>query len=355
MDKQLEELLKYMVKREASDLHLAVDCQPKVRIDEILIDSPYEVLSQPELEKLVFSVLPSHLKDKFKKNKELDFSFGIQGLGRFRMNVFFQRDKIGAAIRALPEKVGSFKELGLPVDVVTSFIRKPKGLVLITGATGMGKSTTIASMITRINQQRRCHIVTIEDPIEYVFNNDKALINQREIGQDTYSFANGLKYVLRQDPDVILIGELRDLETIEQALNVAETGHLVFSTLHTSDTVQTVNRIIDVFPEYKQQQVRIQLSFVLVGVIGQVLIPRVDARGRILATEVLVANHAVKSMIREEKVHQIYSVIQTSQKEGMKTMNQSLYELYKEKKISYEDAITRTLTPKALIDMIERG
>lgn len=354
MDKYLKEILEYMVRKEATDLHLAEDSAPKIRIDELLMDSSYEVLNAETIRRLVYSLLPEQLIKKFEDQKELDFSFGLKGLGRFRMNLFYQRDKIGAAIRALPEEVGDFEELGLPFSVMNNLIRKPKGLILITGATGSGKSTTLASMIKKINQERRCHIVTIEDPIEYIFHNKKALIDQREVGRDTYSFTNALKYVLRQDPDVILIGELRDLETIEQALNIAETGHLVFSTLHTSDTVQTVNRIIDVFPEYKQQQVRMQLSFVLLGVIGQQLIPKVNAPGRVLATEVLVANHAVRSMIREEKTHQIYSVIQTNKKEGMKTMNQSLYELYQEKEISYEDAITRTLNPEELKEMIEK-
>jgi len=353
MLKQLQDMLDYMINRNATDLHLAANSSPKIRVDEILVDLPGETLTKEETEKLIFSLIPVHLKDKFDKNKELDFSFGIQGLGRFRVNVFLQRDNIGSAIRALPERVSSFSELGLPVAVVESFIKKPKGLVLITGSTGSGKSTTLASMINKINSEKRCHIMTVEDPIEYVFKNEKALINQREVGQDTHSFTDGLKYILRQDPDVILIGELRDLETIEQALNVAETGHLVFSTLHTSDTVQTVNRVIDVFPDYKQQQVRTQLSFVLLGVIGQQLIPRANGSGRVLATEVLVASHAIKSMIREEKAHQIYSIIQTNQKEGMKTMNQSLYELYKQKKILYEDAIGRTLDPKGLEEMIE--
>jgi len=355
MLKQIKELLEYMIKRDASDLHLSVNSAPKVRIDEVLVDGPGEVLSHADVEKLVFSLLTQDLKDRFARDKELDFSFGIEKLGRFRVNVFLQRDSMGASIRALPVKISTFDELGLPVDVMESFIKKPNGLVLITGATGSGKSTTIASMINSINSERRCHIITAEDPIEYIFNNKMALVEQREIGRDTHSFSNSLKYVLRQDPDVILIGELRDLETIEQALNIAETGHLVFSTLHTSDAVQTINRLIDVFPDYKQQQVRIQLSFVLLGVVGQQLIPRENANGRVLATEVLIASGAVKSMIREKKIHQVYSVIQTNQKEGMRTMDQSLYGLHKSGQISYENAIIRTLNRKALIDMIKAG
>lgn len=355
MEEYFKEILEYIVEREATDLHLSVGSAPKIRIDELLMDSSFSELTEDKIKEVVYSVLPDHLIEKFNKNKELDFSFGIEGLGRFRLNLFYQRDKVGASIRVLPEEIGNFKKLGLPVKVMNNLTRKPKGLVLITGATGSGKSTTLASMINKINREKRCHIVTIEDPIEYIFHNEKALIDQREVGKDTSSYTTALKYVLRQDPDVILVGELRDLESVEQALNIAETGHLVLSTLHTSDTVQTINRIIDIFPQYKQQQVRAQLSFVLSGVVGQQLIPRSNKRGRVLATEVLVANSAVRSMIREEKAHQIYSTIQTGQKLGMKTMNQSICELYKNDKISYDDAISRTLDPKGLIDMIKRG
>ncbi len=348
----LKELLKHMVDREASDLHLAVGSAPKIRTDELLMDTLYDKLSKEDIEKMLFDVIPSHLIDKFKREKELDFSFGIEKLGRFRLNLFIERDNIGAAVRALPYIIDSFENLGLPVNIMESMIRKPKGLILVTGTTGSGKSTTLAAMVNRINELKHCHIVTIEDPIEYVFNNKKALITQREVGRDTDSFTKSLKYVLRQDPDVILIGELRDLESIEQALNIAETGHLVLSTLHTSDTVQTINRIIDVFPEYKQQQVRVQLSFVLAGVIGQELIPIANSNGRVLATEVLIANHAVKSMIREEKAHQIYSAIQTGHESGMRTMNKSISNLYKQNKITYEDAMARSMDPKALASMI---
>lgn len=355
MNDYFREILEYIVEREATDLHLSVGSAPKIRIDELLMDSSFEKLSEDRIEELVYSVLPDELIKKFHKNKELDFSFGIKGLGRFRLNLFYQRDKVGASIRALPEEIGSFQDLGLPVKVMDDLTRRPKGLILITGATGSGKSTTLASMINKLNKEKRAHIITIEDPIEYVFPNKKALVEQREVGRDTSSYTTALKYVLRQDPDIILVGELRDLESVEQALNIAETGHLVLSTLHTSDTVQTINRIIDIFPQYKQQQVRAQLSFVLVGVVGQQLIPKKDKEGRVLATEVLVANSAVRSMIREEKTHQIYSSIQTGQKLGMRTMNQSICKLYKSGKISYDDAISRTLDPKGLIDMIERS
>lgn len=353
MISKLEELLELMVQREASDLHLAVGSPPKIRTDEVLVDSSYEELTNEKLEDLVFEVVPSHLADKFKREKELDFSFGVEKLGRFRVNLFLQQDNVGAAIRALPKEVGSFADLGLPEKTMQSFINKPKGLVLVTGATGSGKSTTLASMVNNINKLRRCHIMTIEDPVEYVFENEKALINQREVGRDTDSFTSALKYVLRQDPDVILIGELRDLESIRQALNIAETGHLVLSTLHTSDVVQTVNRIIDVFPNYQQQQVRVQLSFVLAGIIGQELIPKADTNGRVLATEVLISNPAIRSMIRDKKEHQISSVIQTAQKEGMHTMNHSLCNLYKQGLITHADAISRSIDPKSLEQMIK--
>jgi twitching motility protein PilT len=345
---QIETLLKMMVERNASDLHLSVFSPPQLRIDEKLVPTEYPPLSPDDTKKLAYSILKPQQIEKFEREFELDASFGIEGLGRFRVNVFLQRGYVGTAIRLLPAGIMSFKECGLPVDIVESLCKRPKGLVLVTGATGSGKSTTLASMVDKINSERNCHIVIIEDPIEYIHKNKKALVDQREVESDTHSFAQALKHVLRQDPNVILIGEMRDLETIEAALTIAETGHLVLSTLHTSDAVQTTNRIVDVFPAHQQQQVRIQLSFVLLAVLSQQLIPKASGRGRVLATEVMIANSAVRSLIREAKTHQLMSIIQTCQKEGMKTMNQSLFELYQQKLISYEDAIARSTDPEDL-------
>ena len=345
---QIETLLKLMVQKGASDLHLSVFSPPQLRIDEQLVPTEFAVLAAEDAKRLAYSMLkPQHI-EKFERELELDVSFGIEGLGRFRVNVFLQRGYVSAAVRLLPLHIMSFEECGLPLNVVEDLCKRPKGLVLVTGATGSGKSTTLASMVDKINSERNCHIVIVEDPIEYVHKNKKALVDEREVGSDTTSFAQSLKHVLRQDPNVILIGEMRDLETIEAALDIAETGHLVLSTLHTSDAVQTINRVIDVFPSHQQQQVRIQLSFVLLGILAQQLIPRASGHGRVLATEVLIATPAVRSLVREAKTHQLYSVIQTSQKEGMRTMNQTLFELYTKKLISYEDAILRSTDPDDL-------
>jgi twitching motility protein PilT len=269
-------------------------------------------------------------------------SFGIGGLGRFRTNVFMQRGAVGAVLRVIPYEIKGFRELGLPEDLCAMIASFPKGLVLVTGATGSGKSTTLAAMIDYVNRTRNEHIITIEDPIEFVHKNKCCLVNQREVGSDTHGFKNALKTVLRQDPDVVLIGEMRDMETIEAALVLAETGHLTFGTLHTSDCVQTINRIIDVFPAYQQQQVRTQLSFVLMAVFCQQLLPKADGRGRCLAAEMMIVNAAVRSLIRDDKAHQIYSVIQTGGKQGMMTMNQALFNLVQKRQCSYEDALERT-------------
>jgi twitching motility protein PilT len=319
-----------------------------LRIDEKLVHTEFPPLGAEDSKRLAYSMLKPAQIEKFERELELDVSFGIEGLGRFRVNVFVQRGYTGAAVRLLPLHIMNFEECGLPLNVAEDLCKRPRGLVLVTGATGSGKSTTLASMVDKINSERNCHIVIIEDPIEYVHKNKKALVDQREVGSDTQSFAQSLKHVLRQDPNVILIGEMRDLETIEAALDIAETGHLVFSTLHTSDAVQTINRVIDVFPSHQQQQVRVQLSFVLLGIMAQQLIPKANGQGRVLATEVLIATPAVRSLIREAKTHQLYSVIQTSQKEGMRTMNQTLFELYSRKLISYEDAILRSSDPDDL-------
>lgn len=353
MSKDLNQLLKEAVHRGASDLHLGADAKPCIRMDGNLVILDDSVLDAGAVKNLVYSVLTDDQKGKFERDKELDYAFTIQGLSRFRVNVFWQRGCVGAAIRMLPFKIMSFKECGLPVDTVQDFCRRQKGLVLVTGATGSGKSTSLASMIDYINRERDCHIMTVEDPIEYVHTNKKSIIDQREVGSDTHSFAMALKHVLREDPDVILIGEMRDLETIEAALVIAETGHLVFATLHTSDSPQTINRIIDVFPSRQQAQVRTQLSFVLTGILSQQLLQRKDGKGRVLAVEVLVANHAVRSLIRESKIHQIYSVIQTGQKDKMQTMNQALVDLYKKGDISEEEALSSTTEVQDLERMLK--
>ncbi|MBL7069110.1 MAG: PilT/PilU family type 4a pilus ATPase [Candidatus Omnitrophica bacterium] len=342
MKAEMNTLLKLLIQKGGSDLHITCGCPPQIRIDEKLIPTQYDKITPETAKELAHSILNKKQIELFEKNRELDMSFGIRDLSRFRVNVYQQRGSMGIALRAIPFKIMNFEECGVPVDVVTNLCNKPKGLVLVTGSTGSGKSTSLASMIDYISQRRQCHIVTIEDPIEFLHEHKKAIIEQREIGNDTYTFGAALKHVLRQDPDVILIGEMRDLETIESALIIAETGHLVFATLHTSDCVQTINRIVDVFPAYQQAQIRTQLSFVLLGILSQQLIPRAKGVGRVLAVEILVLTPAVRSMIREAKTHQIGSVIQTGQRDGMKTMNQALAELYQRRSITYEDAISRT-------------
>lgn len=335
----IEELLRVMIERRASDLHISAGSPPRLRVDGILMPTEHEVLDAETSQKIIYSILDENQVAEFEKGLELDMSFGIAGIGRFRTNVYMQRGAVGAAIRVIPYEIAAFEELGLPGNVVRNLCDLPKGLVLITGATGSGKSTSLAAMVDYINNNYKKHIVTIEDPIEFVHRNKNCLVNQREVGSDTRSFAEALKHVLRQDPDVVLIGEMRDRETIELALTLAETGHLTFATLHTSDTVQTLNRIIDVFPSNQQPQVRTQLSFVLEGVLCQQLLPHASGRGRVLAAEVMRPNDAIRALVRDNKAHQIYSVIQTGLGAGMRTMNQGLYELYKAGKITYEEAL----------------
>ncbi|MEO0276392.1 MAG: type IV pilus twitching motility protein PilT [candidate division WOR-3 bacterium] len=347
----MRQLLEEMVHRDATDLHISAGSPPLFRIDGVLVPSNYDVLTKEEAQQLVYSVMTEEQKKKLEEEWEVDFSFGITGLSRFRANAYKQRGSVSIAIRTIPYKIRSFEELGLP-PVVEEFASRQKGLVLVTGPTGHGKSTTLASIIEKINNERRCHILTIEDPIEYLFANKKAYITQRQVESDTKSFARALKYALRQDPDVVMIGEMRDLETISAALTISETGHLTLATLHTNSAVESINRIIDVFPPHQQQQVRTQLAFVILGIITQALLPKIGG-GRVLACEVLVATPAVRAMIRDNKIHQIYSLMQAGQKYGMQTMNQSLYKLYMQRKITLETALSFSRDPEELERMIK--
>ncbi len=351
----LYDLLKMMIEKNASDLHITTGSPPRLRIDGKLINIDHPALTPADTKSLCYSILTDAQKHRFEESNELDLSFGVKGLSRFRANIFMQRGAVAGAFRTIPFEIRGFKELGLP-EIVSELVKKPRGLILVTGPTGSGKSTTLAAMIDRINSERSEHIITIEDPIEYLHPHKKCLINQREINADTVSFKAALRYVLRQDPDVVLIGEMRDLETIEAALTVSETGHLTLATLHTNSAVQTINRIIDVFPPHQQEQIRVQLSFVLEGIFAQQLIPKKSGIGRVLAVELLVPNPAIRNLIREDKIHQIYSMMQTGQaKFGMQTMNQSLYELYMKGHLSYEDAVGRSPIPDELIAMIQKG
>jgi len=351
----LHELLKTMVDRGATDLHITTNSPPVIRLDGALERLSYPPFTAPETKRLAYSVLTDSQKHRLEETLELDLSFGIKGLARFRANIFFQRGAIAGAFRRIPYEILGFKELGLPA-VVESLCDRPRGLVLVTGPTGSGKSTTLAAMIDRINSSKPLHILTIEDPIEYLHTHKTAMLNQRELHQDTSSFANALRSALREDPDVVLVGEMRDLETVESALRIAETGHLTFATLHTNSAPQTINRIIDVFPEHQQSQIRAQLSFVLEGILCQSLLPKAGGKGRVLATEVLVPNAAVRNLIREDKVHQIYSTMQTGQlKHGMQTFNQSLATLFQRRLITLQQAISYSSNPEELQDMINRG
>ncbi|MCK4994773.1 MAG: type IV pilus twitching motility protein PilT [Candidatus Omnitrophica bacterium] len=334
-------LLQIMMKRGASDLLVHSHTPPQIRLHSKMTALDFPVLSPQDSKSIIYSQLTDEEIKNFEERKELDKGYGFVDddlSARFRMNVFYHRGAVCAAIRSVPTKIPSFEELGLPDEQMSAICRHRSGLVLITGATGAGKTTTLAALINRLNNECHCHIVTVEDPIEVVHKNINCVISQRQVGEDTHTFGDALKYVLRQDPDVILIGEMRDLETIQAALNIAETGHLVFASLHTSDCVQTINRIIDVFPSSQQPQVRTQLSYVLLATLSQQLMPNTAGDGRCLAYEIMLENFAIKAMIREEKVHQIFSSIQTGGKDGMRTMNQSLYELYKQGKITYQEA-----------------
>ena len=351
----LHQLLKTMVERGSSDLHITTNSPPQIRIDGKLTPLDMPPLTAPETKQLAYSVLTDAQKHRFEENLELDISFGIKGLARFRGNIFNQRGATAAVYRQIPYEILGFKELGLPA-VVEEICNRPRGLVLVTGPTGSGKSTTLAAMIDKINRERHEHIITIEDPVEFLHSHKSCVVNQRELHADTHSFANSLKSALRQDPDVVLIGEMRDLETIESALRIAETGHLTFGTLHTNSAAQTINRVVDVFPAHQQPQIRAQLSFVLEGILCQTLLPRANGKGRVMAMEILVPNSAIRNLIREDKIHQIYSMMQTGQsKYGMQTFNQSLATLYFKKLITLQVALSRSSNPDELQEMISRG
>ncbi len=352
----LSDLLKKLIELGGSDLHLTTNTAPQVRVDGHL--RPLEdvrALTSSDTKALAYSVLTDAQKHRFEEALELDFSFGVRGLSRFRANLFNQRGAVGAVFRAIPYEIKSFDTLGLP-SVVSQLCDKPRGLILVTGPTGSGKSTTLAAMINKVNRERHEHIVTIEDPIEFLHSHKSCIVNQREVGADTRGFAEALRTALRQDPDVVLVGEMRDLETIESALRIAETGHLTFATLHTNSAASTINRIIDVFPASQQAQIRAQLSLVLEGILCQSLIPRSDGRGRAMALEILVPNPGIRNLIREDKIHQIYSMMQTGQgKHGMQTFNQALATLYHKRLISMEMAMQRSSNADELRELIEHG
>jgi twitching motility protein PilT len=348
----MTELLEITIARGASDLHLTSGIPPRIRVDGKLVPlTEFDVLMATDTERLAYSVLSESQKQKFEETKELDLCFGIQGLARFRCNVFRQRGAVATALRVIPAHIRSFEDLRLP-GAVQHLADRPQGLVLVTGPTGSGKSTTLAAMIDRINSERSEHIMTIEDPIEFVHRHKKCIVNQREVFADTRSLANALKSILRQDPDVVLVGEMRDLETISAALTVAETGHLTLGTLHTNSCAQTINRIIDVFPTAQQPQVRAQLSLVLEGVLSQALIPRIGG-GRVMALEIMVTTPAIRNLIREEKIHQIYSAMQAGHESGMQTMNQSLAALVRQQLITRDDALHRATLPGELAQLLE--
>ena len=351
----MHQLLKAMIEKGASDLHLTTGTPPQLRIDGKLHALKMPPLSPQDTKQLCYSVLTDAQKHRFEENNELDLSFSVQRLSRFRGNIFVQRGNIAGAFRAIPFKILTFEQLNLP-PVVEELSRRSRGLILVTGPTGSGKSTTLASIINKINEERHEHVITVEDPIEYLHPHKGCIVNQREIGSDTEGFKQALKYILRQDPDVVLIGELRDLETIEAALTVAETGHLCFATLHTNSAVQTINRIVDVFPPYQQAQIRQQLSFVLEGVLCQSLLPRANGAGRALALEVMVPNAAIRHLIRDDKIHQMYSAMQVGQQKfGMQTMNQSIASLVQRRLISIDEAAGRSPDETELKELIARG
>jgi twitching motility protein PilT len=343
------------VEQGSSDLHLTTNSPPQIRRDGKLQPLNYPPLTPTETKQIAYSILTDNQKHRLEENLEIDFSFGIKGLARFRANVFHQRGAIAAVFRQIPYEIKTFRELGLPATV-EKLCDKPRGLVLVTGPTGSGKTTTLAAMLDKINRERPEHMITIEDPVEYLHSHKKCIVNQRELHADTHSFSNALRSALRQDPDIVLIGEMRDFETVESALRIAETGHLTFATLHTNSAAQTINRIVDIFPAHQQGQVRVQLSFVLEGIMCQTLLPKATGKGRVMAMEILVPNSAIRNLIREDKIHQIYGMMQTGQsKHGMQTMNQSLAALYFKRLISLQIAMARSSLPDELQEIIARG
>ena len=355
MPLSLSELLKKLLEMNGSDLHIATNSPPQIRVDGALRPLDMPPLTPSETKQLAYSVLTDAQKHRFEEHLELDFSFGIKGLARFRGNVFNQRGAVGAVFRMIPYEIRTFQQLSLP-PIVAKMCEKPRGLILVTGPTGSGKSTTLAAMIDKINAERHDHILTVEDPIEFLHSHKNCLVNQREVHSDTHSFPNALRAALREDPDVVLIGEMRDLETIEAALRIAETGHLTFGTLHTNTASSTINRVVDVFPSHQQPQIRAQLSLVLEGIMCQALLPRASGSGRAMALEIMVPNSAIRNLIREDKIHQIYSAMQTGQEKfGMQTFNQALATLYLQKQITLETAMARSQNADELQDMINRG
>jgi twitching motility protein PilT len=352
MSFNLRALLEEMIQKEASDLHITTGERPKLRVDGDIADSSVtDILTPKDTLHLAYSVLTENQKKRFETEDELDFSFGIQNLARFRGNVFKQRGCVSMAIRMIPFNVRTFQELGLP-PIMAKLAERPRGLILVTGPTGSGKSTTLAAIIDKINKERKGHIITVEDPIEFIHRHQACIVNQREVGTDTKTFANALKYALREDPDVILVGEMRDLETIAAALTIAETGHLALATLHTNSAAESINRIIDVFPHNQQSQVRAQLAFVLEGVITQTLLPKAKGRGRAMACEIMVATPAIRALIRDEKIHQIYSAMQAGKKFGMQTMNDSLYQLWMNREVTEDECLRVSGDPNEFLRMI---
>ena len=348
----LRALLEEMIQKSASDLHITAAEKPKLRVDGEMVDSSVpEMLTPKDTLQLAYSVLTENQKKRFETDDELDFSFGIQNLARFRGNVFKQRGCVAMVIRMIPFNVRTFQDLGLP-PVIAKLAERPRGLILVTGPTGSGKSTTLAAIIDKINKERKGHIITVEDPIEFIHKHQSCIVNQREIGTDTKSFASALKYALREDPDVILVGEMRDLETVGAALTIAETGHLVLATLHTNSAAESINRVIDVFPSNQQSQVRTQLAFVLEGVVTQTLLPKLKGRGRSMAAEIMVATPAIRALIRDDKVHQIYSAMQSGKKFGMQTMNDALFQLYTAREVAQEECERVSHDPKEFLRMI---
>jgi twitching motility protein PilT len=355
MQVSLSQLLKTMIEQGGSDLHITTNTPPQIRVDGKLVPLKSPPLTATETKQLCYSVLTDAQKHRLEEDLEIDFSFGVKGLSRFRANVYNQKGAIAGAFRSIPQVIPNMDDLGLPA-IVEKLCDRPRGLVLVTGPTGSGKSTTLASMINRINENRHMHILTIEDPVEFLHTHKKCLVNQREVHADTHGFPNALRSALRQDPDVILIGEMRDLETMETAITIAETGHLTFATLHTNSASETINRLVDSFPAHQQPQVRAQLSLCLEGIMCQTLLPKASGKGRVLIMEILVPDSAIRNLIRQDKIHQLYSAMQAGQaKHGMQTFNQALASAYYKKQITMDLALRASSAPEELKEMIERG